>query len=55
MRRDGSLTCRECGGVTSVPFGIMDELGGVHTCEVCERGLHPEAKLNSNEAPVVNV
>ncbi|AGC34384.1 Zn finger [Haloarcula virus HVTV-2] len=54
-RRNGSLTCRKCGGVTRVSFGIMDELGGVHTCAVCERDLHPEAELNSDEAPVVDM
>jgi hypothetical protein len=55
MNDEGALTCRECGSVTSVPFGIMDELGGVHTCEVCRRDLHPEEELNSDEAPVVEV
>jgi len=51
----GHLTCSECGKTTSVPFGVMDEMGGVFTCEVCERDLHPEKELNSDEAPVVEV
>lgn len=52
---DGSLTCRECGKTWSVPWTIMDELGGVDTCEVCERDLHPEQDLNDDSASVVSV
>lgn len=51
----GTLTCRECGKTWSVPWTVMDELGGVDTCEECERDLHPEHELNSDDAPVVNV
>lgn len=46
------VECPDCGKVKMLPFGIADELGGVDTCEVCERNLTPEAALNDDTAPV---
>ncbi|AGM11876.1 hypothetical protein DNAM5_13 [Haloarcula californiae tailed virus 1] len=46
------VNCPECGAVKMLPFGLADDLGGVDTCAVCERGLMPESALNNDEAPV---
>lgn len=49
---ESCIKCRECGTIKRVKWPVMDEYGGVFTCTVCERDLHPERLLNGDDPRV---